>query len=102
MTRNVYYEPESFGLTVFGDADRDDLAYEYDMFVVWRNAAGDFLWADDSGCSCPIPFESYTLENLPIGSARDALTDLRAWVLEDERRRRAAASLVVKLEAVAA
>lgn len=77
---NVYNTPEKFGLEVYGDVWRD-MSWEFDAFIIWKQpSTGAYLWAHDSGCSCPTPFEDYGLSNLPVGSLRDALVDLRAWV----------------------
>ena len=99
----VYYTPGKFGLETVGEAD-DGGGYDFDKFVVWRNQRGEYLWAQDQGCSCPTPFEDYSLENLPIGTAADALNDLRVWVKEDYEwgsRATAAAPLIETLEALA-
>ncbi len=80
---NVYNTPEKFGLKVYGDAWRD-MSYEYDAFIIWqKDGTGEFLWAHDSGCSCPTPFEDYSLANLPVGSLKDALVDLKAWTTHE-------------------
>lgn len=58
---NVYNSPEKHDLEIFGSFDnRDDLFYEFDMTVVFRDLrTGLFYVASDSGCSCPMPFEDY-------------------------------------------
>lgn len=99
---NIYYNPEKFGLTVVGEAEAGG-GYEFDTFVVWRTEAGDYLWAEDAGCSCPTPFNDVHLGNAKRGTARDALTDLKAWTGPEsdyfhEARTTAARSLVEKLE----
>ena len=43
--------------------DEPDMSYEYHTLVVWEKAQRLF-WAEDSGCSCPTPFEDYNLANL--------------------------------------
>lgn len=63
-TPNVYYHPEHYGLEVIGDIEWDNEAWQFNMTVVWRDQAGNFYYADDSGCSCPSPFEDLTLERL--------------------------------------
>lgn len=78
---SVYYEPEKFGLTEVAEVDAAG-GYSFDKFVIWSDSRGGYRWASDSGCSCPIPFEAFNLSNLPLGSLRDALTDLDAWVSE--------------------
>ncbi|WP_425443263.1 DUF7574 domain-containing protein [Streptosporangium canum] len=41
-----------------------DGGYGFDYTVIWRNAEGQLLFADDSGCSCPSPFEAHGLADL--------------------------------------
>lgn len=74
-----YYSPEHFGLTTFGEADAGG-GYDFDKFVVWTRADGSFTWATDTGCSCPSPFEDLDVDDLPIGTARNAIDDLIAWI----------------------
>lgn len=75
---NLYYNPENSGVEI---VDSIDIAgpYEFDIFVIWRLADGQYGWANDSGCSCPTPFEDVGLEDLVIGSLKDAVNDLKAW-----------------------
>jgi hypothetical protein len=55
---NVYYHPEKCGLINIGTLDEDDLSYEYNtLIVVQHTESGRLFWAQDRGCSCPIPFE---------------------------------------------
>jgi hypothetical protein len=109
---NVASSPEKYGLTVFGEAEANG-GYSFDTFIVWRDKAGNYLWAADSGCSCPVPFDDFDLSNLPVGSARDALTDLIAWADDPDsdyrysgevgptQRRQVASALIEKLTAEA-
>ena len=61
----MYYDPEKFGLKIFGMVEEEELSYEFNMFVVWENLETHQLYYDhDSGCSCPSPFEESTLENV--------------------------------------
>lgn len=65
---NVYSTPEKFGLTIVEVVDQPGLSYEYNTAVLWQDAGGNYYWARDSGCSCPIPFEDYrTLADLNQG-----------------------------------
>lgn len=60
MPINPYYSPAECGLTIVGTLDEDDLSYAYNTLVVWRHdASGRLFYAQDSGCSCPTPFEDY-------------------------------------------
>jgi len=57
---NAYDNPEKHGLVLLGDIEWSRESYEFNMTAVWHEpATGAFYWADDSGCSCPSPFETY-------------------------------------------
>lgn len=62
---NIHSSPERFGLTVVATAEFGG-SWEFDTSVLWRNADGVFLYARDSGCSCPTPFENTTLSDLIV------------------------------------
>lgn len=83
---NLYYDPEYFGLTIVGMAEDPEGSYEFSMFVVWKDAKGTLYWADDSGCSCPAPFEDFTdtgmLESGTVHQAQQALDEWVASVKE--------------------
>lgn len=73
---NVYYDPEKFGLRTVGELDYSSGAYEFDLTVVWIDDKKRLYYADDSGCSCPSPFESVGLDGLTkttISGLRDHL-----------------------------
>lgn len=62
---NVYYSPEKFGLEIIGDIEWYDEPYQFDMTIVLRNKeTGQLYYADDSGCSCPSPFEDLGIDDL--------------------------------------
>src|SRR5690348_17619225 len=54
---NVYYDPENYELSTVGEVEFSSGCYEFDLTVVWRDASGQLYYADDFGCSCPVPFE---------------------------------------------
>lgn len=57
---NPYYHPENRGLEIVAEIEFTG-DYEFDKIVVWRKLSDNSLvWACDSGCSCPSPFEDYT------------------------------------------
>lgn len=61
---NIYYTPEAFGLTIVAMVEREP-NYDFDMVVVWKDQDGNAYWGQDSGCSCPSPFEDYhTVDSL--------------------------------------
>ena len=70
---NPYYSPEKCGLeqmySLHGEED-----YSFDMAVIWRDSdSGKYYFAQDSGCSCPSPFEDF--------HSLDDLTELNADTL---------------------
>lgn len=57
---NVYYNPEEFGLVLVNCLDEPNLSYEYNTLIVLQHTATKRLFfAQDSGCSCPTPFENF-------------------------------------------
>lgn len=57
---NVYYEPEKYDLELLHETDTGD-GYDFDKTVVWRHTkTGKLYVGQDSGCSCPSPFENFT------------------------------------------
>lgn len=59
---NIHYNPQKFGLQLFGEIDFAG-AYEFDLVAVWKHGS-KFLYGEDSGCSCPTPFEDQGLDDL--------------------------------------
>lgn len=53
----IAYDPEKFGCRVVAEYDTAD-SYEFDTVKVWQHIeTGRVFAAQDSGCSCPTPFE---------------------------------------------
>lgn len=57
---NVYYDPQDFDLNVEGSFDWAEPDWSFDMLVVWSDERGQYWVGQDSGCSCPSPFEDVT------------------------------------------
>jgi hypothetical protein len=85
---NLYYHPETYGLTVVADVQAA-WGYDFDTFVIWQDRHGTYWWGYDAGCSCPLPFENRDLSNLPSGNLQDAITDLKAWMQDENYNDRA-------------
>lgn len=52
------YQPENYGYREVGQVDWSDGCYQFDYTTVWQHKdSGEFFMADDSGCSCPSPYE---------------------------------------------
>jgi hypothetical protein len=84
---SLYYDPEKFGLTVIGEIEWSSGSYEYDMTVVWRRTSdGVFVYAEDSGCSCPSPFENQGVEDLTVLRKRGGLEDFKTHCAERAAR----------------
>jgi hypothetical protein len=80
---NIHSEPEAFGLTAFGEVEFSSGSYEFDTLVVWRDATGAFLYAEDSGCSCPEPFGQIDLRTVKRATAHE----IAARIQERQRAR---------------
>lgn len=57
--KDVYYDPADFGLTIIGSLDDPQASWSFDMLVVWEHEDGRLFYGQDSGCSCPSPFEDH-------------------------------------------
>jgi hypothetical protein len=88
----MYYHPENYGLELVGTAEDTSLGYEFDMFCVWKDAEGRLYWASDSGCSCPEPFGSITVDDLGTGTPAQAGVALMEWASSDTDWRNVTAS----------
>lgn len=85
--KNVYYNPEKFGLTTIGEISWHEPDYDFNLTVAWHDAKGKLYWASDSGCSCPSPFEDFnSLEDLQTGTKFQLLAELDTQ-LEEIRAR---------------
>jgi hypothetical protein len=56
---NPYYSPEKLDLKVLVDFWLSEPDYDFNILCVWKHKNGKLYWAQDSGCSCPSPFEDY-------------------------------------------
>lgn len=79
----VYAQPEKFGLTTVGEIEWSEPDYSFDLTVVWRAGDGTLYWGDDSGCSCPSPYEDVeSLGDLSTGSFFDFAEHVNARLAE--------------------
>jgi hypothetical protein len=104
---NVYDSPEKYGLELVGSTEWSDEAYQFDMTAVFRDAEGQLYYADDSGCSCPSPFENYIgIEDLTKASRHEVLKHLANQVEctydrdREAGRARNGAELIAKVAAL--
>lgn len=105
MSMNLYYDPEKFGLKVLGDIDWSDGYYQFDQTVIWQDEQGQMYYADDSGCSCPSPFESMGRDDLIACSFPELQAHLEKRVEDDynedenEKNKAAMVDLLARLRA---
>jgi hypothetical protein len=84
LNGNPYYYPTENGLTLIDTVDIAG-AYEFDMVAAWqRKEDGAILYAFDSGCSCPTPFEYVDLR--PIHDFAAFASEVRKWAREQTYR----------------
>lgn len=84
---NPYYYPENLGLKLKSFDDPDAL-YQYNTICFWITPKGHVYYAEDSGCSCPTPFEEQCSSNdlkefqrttTRVNSMQKALEFFRGW-----------------------
>jgi hypothetical protein len=80
--QNAYYSPEANGWTTIGEVSWSKPCYDFDLTGVWSDAEGNLLWADDSGCSCPSPFDGHDESDFERGSKYTLLTHLTKRLTE--------------------
>jgi hypothetical protein len=56
---NPHYQPEKLGIIEIFEVQDDDLCYDFDILLFLVHSDGRVFSANDSGCSCPTPFEDY-------------------------------------------
>jgi hypothetical protein len=86
IERNPYYDPAALGLEML-QFDEPNLDYEYNTLCFFATEDGRVFTAQDSGCSCPCPFELYEGETQSpvvqlmerIESADHAVSILHVW-----------------------
>lgn len=96
---NIYSSPEKFGLTTVGEIDFSDGCYQFDLTVVWRDATGQLFYCEDSGCSCPSPFEDEGVADLTACTPAGLQAHLEQRAVEeryadDEEKARYATEIV--------
>ena len=85
ISSNPYYNPEVLGLEMISFEEEPD--YNFNIICFWATEDGQIYAANDSGCSCPTPFEDYcgkdqkeVLQKLDkVGSVEQAESTFDAW-----------------------
>jgi hypothetical protein len=72
---NIYDNPAAHGAEFIGEVSEPDMCWEFNVIAFWSKD-GKVYAGQDSGCSCPSPFETFD------GIAD--LTEVRS--LDDARR----------------
>lgn len=80
LEANPYYDPGKCGLKKVADLDFSDGCYQFNITAVWtKEGEKKFFWKDDSGCSCPSPFEAVEeLEELNSGPFKEIRNHLNS------------------------
>lgn len=74
---SFYYSPEDHGLKTIGEIEWSDGSYQFDVTVVWQREDGTFVYGEDSGCSCPSPFEDQTPDDLTAATIDKIMAHLQ-------------------------
>lgn len=83
---NIYYSPQDYGLEIVGEFDWSEPDYSFDMLVVWKEKRGKYWVGNDSGCSCPSPFEEvYDMNSLDGPYTKDGLRKRLDWLIEERQ-----------------
>lgn len=86
-TPDVYNQPEAFDVEITKEVEVPP-NYDFHKFVIWKKKGEDDgmrWWGQDSGCSCPSPFEDYdSLDKLEYGSMFEALWALQRWCADNK------------------
>lgn len=82
---NPYYHPEVHGLETVGTVQWGIPCYDFDITAVWKNAEGEYFLADDSGCSCPTPFEYVIASDLKPMTAHQVVADLQERLEREQK-----------------
>ena len=56
---NPNYSPESWGLRIVGQIELSEPNYSFNTLIIWKRVDGKVFYGQDSGCSCPSPFENF-------------------------------------------
>jgi hypothetical protein len=84
---DIYYNPEKFGLEKVGEFDWADPDYSFDICCVWKAQRGQYWVGNDSGCSCPSPFENVNdINELDGPYTKDGLRKRLNWLVEENSK----------------
>jgi len=80
---NVYYNPKKSGLVQIDSLDEPGLSYEYNTLCVWQDTKTKrVFYVQDSGCSCPTPFEGYFYRAAGADTNLDEVKETNFFVFE--------------------
>jgi len=84
---NPMHNPQDYDVEVIGEVYLSEPDYSFDLLGVLRGKDGYYL-GTDSGCSCPSPWESHTMDDftgpLTAEQAREEATSLNGGAYGDE------------------
>ena len=95
---DFYYHPEKYGMTSIGFVDWGYGGYDFDLLQVWQKEDGTFVFGEDSGCSCPTPFQDQDVEDLTRINSLSIFKDyLSAHASKNDNSAMEIANLLAKL-----
>jgi len=103
VERNYYsdnpsYRPESWGLKIIGEIELSEPNYSFDTLIIWKRQDGKVFYGQDSGCSCPSPFENFHSFSDMTELTKESLSTLRDILREsDYAMRNGAQDLLYKV-----
>lgn len=57
---NIYYNPDNCGFRIYAEYDGPHEDYAFNIHIILQDLiTGEYYYAEDSGCSCPVPFEDF-------------------------------------------
>lgn len=65
----------------------------HELRIYVRRSDGAILWATDSGCSCPSPFEDTSVADLKESTASTFIDAAMRWIEENEYARNTTAEI---------
>ena len=76
-SENPVYNPSSWGLNIIGSVELNGESYQFNKIYVWKRQDGKVFYGQDSGCSCPTPFEDFHSYSDMIEVTKESLNTLR-------------------------
>lgn len=98
-TNDASEEAISVHLTFIGEIELAGVSWEFDLLRFYvRPETGAILYANDSGCSCPCPFEGTLVSDLKETSLKRVRDIVINYVYEDDEWYISKAEVLARLQ----